>query len=440
MGKEEYIETLISQMRCKRAREAVARELENHIEEAAEKYEEFGLAKEEAYERAVRQMGDPVKTGVEMDRIHRPRLQWQMFGLILLLSVLGLLVQYRLGLETQANVFQKQCVVVALGLVIMFAVYILDYSFLGRYTYVVYWSYAALILSVQVFKWMNFYRFQVNGMQRFLIMPMYLFVPLFAAVLYRHRGSGKMGLLRCMCFGALPVLLGMKLIPSVMCGLDLAAIFGIMILLAVAGGWFTVKKKKTIVLLSACFLGIPISLLVLGMRFFFREYQRARILAFLMPRQYGGYEYYPKTAAREMLMQSKVLGEGAQSTLLFDNQLTHSEYIFTQMIASFGILAGICALLLLACLIAQVFHISVRQQNQLGRMIGIGCGLVFLVQIIELVFMNLGIGMEATVFLPFFSYGNGSNIVFYILLGLVLSVYRYKDIPAGAGMRRRTFS
>ncbi len=126
--------------------------------------------------------------------------------------------------------------------------------------------------------------------------------------------------------------------------------------------------------------------------------------------------------------------------LLFDNRLTHSEYIFTQMIAKFGILAGICALVLLACLIVQVFHISVRQQNQLGRMIGIGCGLVFLVQVMGIVFMNLGIGMEATLFLPFFSYGNSAAIVFYILLGLVLSIYRYKDIPAGAGMRRRTFS
>ncbi|MCI8282804.1 MAG: FtsW/RodA/SpoVE family cell cycle protein [Lachnospiraceae bacterium] len=440
MGKEEYIETLVSQMRCKRAREAVARELENHIEEAAETYEAFGLAREEAYERAVRQMGDPVKTGVEMDRIHRPRLQWQMLGLILLLSILGILVQYHLELETQANVFQKQCIAVVLGLGIMLAVYVLDYSFLGKYTYAVYWGYVALIFAVQIFGKIESYRFWVNGMQRFLIMPMYLFVPLFAAVLYRHRGGGRMGLLRCISFGALPVLLAMKLVPSVMCGLDLAVIFGIMILIAVISGWFAVNKKRTAAILAACFFVIPAGLFTLGMQFFFQGYQRARILAFLMPRQYGEYASYPKTAAREMLRQSKVLGEGGKSMLLFDNRLTHSEYIFTQMIAKFGILAGICALVLLACLIVQVFHISVRQQNQLGRMIGIGCGLVFLVQVMGIVFMNLGIGMEATLFLPFFSYGNSAAIVFYILLGLVLSIYRYKDIPAGAGMRRRTFS
>lgn len=440
MGKEEYIKTLISQIRCKRAREAVACELENHIEEAAEHYETFGLDQKEAYERAVKQLGDPVQTGVELDRIHRPRLQWRMLGLILLLSVLGILVQYHLELETQANVFQKQCGVVALGLGIMLAVYILDYSFLGRYTYAAYWGYTALVLAAQIFCRMMYDGLWTDGMQRFLIMPMYLFVPLFGAVLYRHRRSKGRGLFRCVCFGALPVLLGIKLVPSMICGLDLAIIFVIMILIAVASGWFAVKKKKTIAVLTVCFLGIPMGFLGLGMRFFFQEYQRVRMLAFFLPKEYGGYGDYPKTVAREMLMQSRILGESGQSMQLYDNQLTHSEYIFTQMIASFGILTGICVLLLLACLIAQVFHISVRQQNQLGRMIGIGCGLVFLVQIMELVFMNLGIGMEATVFLPFFSYGNSAALVFYILLGLVLSIYRYKDIPLREGMGRRTFS
>lgn len=123
-----------------------------------------------------------------------------------------------------------------------------------------------------------------------------------------------------------------------------------------------------------------------------------------------------------------------------ESQLAHREYVFVQLLASFGILAGMCVLLLLMVLILRVFHMSIRQQNVLGQMLGAGCGLVFLAQVLECVLLNLGIGMESVLFLPFFSYGGSATLVCYLLLGLVLSIYRYKDIPNKIGMRYQTFS
>ena len=47
----------------------------------------------EAEEAAVREMGDPVETGNELNRIHRPRMAWGMIGLIAVLSLAGYLIQ-----------------------------------------------------------------------------------------------------------------------------------------------------------------------------------------------------------------------------------------------------------------------------------------------------------------------------------------------------------
>ena len=90
MRLDEYLDTVSEQIRYKKIRSTVVKELENHILDQAEAYEACGAFPEEAMERAVREMGDPVETGVSLDRIHRPQMSWGIvitIGLISLLSI-----------------------------------------------------------------------------------------------------------------------------------------------------------------------------------------------------------------------------------------------------------------------------------------------------------------------------------------------------------------
>ena len=71
------------------------------------------MSQTEAEEAAVREMGDPVEVGLEMDRIHRPTMAWGMIALIVGLSLAGYLlrsVMYQtvLGIEQSAGK-QKNC-------------------------------------------------------------------------------------------------------------------------------------------------------------------------------------------------------------------------------------------------------------------------------------------------------------------------------------------
>ena len=70
MRAEEYLTILTDQIWCRMAREDVRKELLCHIEDQKAAF------LSEAEEAAVREMGDPVETGNELDRIHRPKMAW----------------------------------------------------------------------------------------------------------------------------------------------------------------------------------------------------------------------------------------------------------------------------------------------------------------------------------------------------------------------------
>ena len=94
MDKKKYIQTVTEQIRCKRALPLVTKELEGHIEDQKSDYMKAGINAEEAEEAAVLEMGDPVEVGVEMDRIHRPKMAWKMIGLIAILNLAGIVLMY----------------------------------------------------------------------------------------------------------------------------------------------------------------------------------------------------------------------------------------------------------------------------------------------------------------------------------------------------------
>ena len=77
MSLEEYMGELKGQIRDKNARILVSDEIYAHIEEQADSYQKDGMDREEALSKAVEEMGDPVSVGADLDRIHRPHMEWR---------------------------------------------------------------------------------------------------------------------------------------------------------------------------------------------------------------------------------------------------------------------------------------------------------------------------------------------------------------------------
>ena len=93
-GMDEYLDTVKGQIRDKHAQEFVAEELKEHILDQAGENENTGMTKEAALQAAVTEMGDPVAVGTQMDRIHRPHLEWKFLILVTILSLASIVVQF----------------------------------------------------------------------------------------------------------------------------------------------------------------------------------------------------------------------------------------------------------------------------------------------------------------------------------------------------------
>ena len=67
MKREEYLQILTDQIRCRMARDAVKEEYCAHIEDQMQDFMSEGMDRKEAEKAAVKEMGDPVETGNELD-------------------------------------------------------------------------------------------------------------------------------------------------------------------------------------------------------------------------------------------------------------------------------------------------------------------------------------------------------------------------------------
>ena len=97
-------------------------------------------------------------------------------------------------------------------------------------------------------------------------------------------------------------------------------------------------------------------------------------------------------------------------------------------------MVGIIFCLLILCI--YVFTISLKQKNSLGCIVGCSCGVAIGLQSLSNVLIVFGFLALTDSVLPFFASGLSFALVDYILLGLVLSIYRFKDIRLPEYLKR----
>ena len=85
MNTKEFLNKVSKEIKYKPANKSITEELESHIEEAKKDYFCKGYSTNEAEEMAVEQMGDAKKIGKMLNKIHRPKLDWMLIGLIIIL-------------------------------------------------------------------------------------------------------------------------------------------------------------------------------------------------------------------------------------------------------------------------------------------------------------------------------------------------------------------
>lgn len=122
-----FLDAVTDQIKSKEAKSYVANELNYHLKEAKRLWMEKGLPEDEAEEKAVEHMGSPTKLGIQMNKLHRPKVDWWLVTLLVAALGLSFMPMVSLGyMEDRYFIFYK-ILIVLIGISATVGVMLIDY-------------------------------------------------------------------------------------------------------------------------------------------------------------------------------------------------------------------------------------------------------------------------------------------------------------------------
>ncbi len=432
MGKPEtiraYLTAVEDQIRWKRARSAVSRELEQHLTDQRDAFLAEGRAETEAERLAVEEMGDPVAVGTELDRLHRPKSQWGLLAVTLTMALVGAVLRVVLtacGAQWFDNVDPELAgLSVVLGGACLLGAYFFDYSRLLYHAKSVYIG--ALILSL-LSLWLSPMRNNTFYYVRYVVL---LYPTVYAVWLYACRGKGWKGVFLAI-LGGIPLAV-IPLMAPYMLGIFLLLPIGFILLLAaVRMDWFGVSKGRATALVAGV-AGAGAALA--AARVTLTDYGKARMLTALHPELDPLGTGYQGMAVRRVLTASQWLGEGHGDSVYvrpgysFEMSVPewNHDFFLTTIIYKLGWLPFLLLMLALAGLLLWLLRRCLRQRSQAGRLIALSVVAVLAMQMVLSVMLNMGYVLFSAS-LPLVV-GNLHSVVDMALIGLALSVFRSDSI------------
>ena len=425
MNVAEYLAVVQEQISNKRAKKLIERELSNHVSEQMEAYKEMGMSEEAAEAESIRQMGDPVKTGYELNRLHKPEMPYGMLSVFVILSVLGTLMQFIIFsiTEIQGDYQIKTVCYHIVSMMIVLLMLHVDYSFFVRYSG---WLTGAWMLAVWFASQnMEWGKRLMAGYYLMLSFPI-----LVICIFYKRRETGIRGIVQTMLWvwggffwnicwserrlaGAFEAVLTIYVVISIM----------------IACGIYEKKAPIIARVKYLLILWLPtmlFALLIAGSIMGTDSYVADKIYAFFQLEEYGESVGYVSSLIQEWNQNFTIWGN--QELFMVLPWALHTDYMVNSIFSYFGIFAGVCVLLLYVGLMVKSFHMSMKQKNRLGYGIGLVCSVCLLIRIVLCVASNFGIVPRFTVSMPFLSYGLANTVTDGIYMGLLCSVFRNTKI------------
>lgn len=441
---KDFLEKVCNEIKYKPIREEISKELENHIEESKEAYIHKGESEEIAINKAIADMGDAEVIGKTLNKIHKPKLDYKLIILLLILLCFTFLV---VGIKTTSHVFSegegpffvKTIVYLIIGFILGLAIYFMDYTKISKYS-----NYIYIVSSILIIYTIIFSHHLINGIPYLNIGNIYIPInrvtmPLFLISFIgfiQNVGKHKMefrvlnletiqidkSLIKVIILTVFSLLL-LASIPS----LTSAFILGIAYMIIAIVKIIKDSHKKVTNLLKLCGVIFALGIICI-LSLTTAPYRLERIVTTFHP------ETDPEGAGwvginRKLVIESaSMFGEAedmSNAIELFDEG---AEYAFTSILAHYGWIVAILLIVTIILISVKLIINSIKVKDDYGKMIIIGISCLFIFQSVFNVLMNLNLWFESGFELPFVSYGGTGLIMNMACLALVLSIYRRKDI------------
>lgn len=187
-----------------------------------------------------------------------------------------------------------------------------------------------------------------------------------------------------------------------------------------------VLRKKRAILAAHCGL-LSVSFGMFVLKLSYQSYHAKRLFAFTHPNEDKLGMNYVITQSKMAIHSAGWWGHGFGAPLSKLPEL-QSEMMFPFLIYCFGWGAGIALVIMVVLFVQQTVGVSRKVRDPYGKALVVGLLTLFVMQYTWSMLMSLGLAPYSSFQLPFISY-TGLLVIFqFIAIGLMLSVYRRKDL------------
>jgi len=354
--------------------------------------------------------------------IYLKNFDWLLLAPIFLLSFFGLATLYSGTLNVTTpdwTLFNKQLLFFIIGIFLLIITSVINYRHWKTYAVVLY-GFSILLLTAVLFfgttirgttGWFYFLGF---GLQPAELMK-FVLVLMLAWLYTKRRGQEKKWstLLLVTLITLIPIILAM-LQPdfgsaAIMFGIG----FGFYMLLSM--------KPKNLILIIIIFILIATVL----WNFILLDYQKTRINTFIHPmtdplgKGYNVRQAIIAVGSGQLI--GRGLGLGMQSQLHFLPETT-TDFIFAAIAETLGFLGTSLIIIFFIALFIKLIFIMRQTKDSFGIYVIYGFGLIFFMQSVINIGMNIGILPIVGLSLPFVSYGGSFLIICMLAIGIIESI------------------
>lgn len=411
----EYLDNICSNIKNKRMHKEIREELLCHIEESVLINIKIENDEETAIKKAIENMGDYKTVSKDLNIIHKPSIDWTLIFSSMLILIIGLTSIYFASSDINISPFRRALLFSFIGIIALLLSSSFNYIKLKIYSKYIY-VFSLLLLVISYFSSpVSWYRaflvigpFSINILE---ITPIILLISLCNLIKDYSKCKDKMDFLEVYALYFIPIIF-MLPFKNIAC---ISIYFvGICSLLKIK----KFKNKHIIIPVIICFALFLLSL---------NNYRLDRLTAFLYPSSDSLGMSYVYNQIHTILSNSVLLGEANN----FSSNLLpgfEGDFIFTFIIYKFGFLSGFITITLCTFLLFKISKSLLKVKNLYNKSLITVILSTLGVKYVYGILMNLGMLPTTGISIPFLSYGGNSSIINFILIGLILNIYKVKNL------------
>lgn len=414
-----YLNNVCSNVKNKKLHKEIKEELLCHIEESALIHLKIENDENIAIKKALESMGDYKEIGESLNKVHKQNTEWSIIISAVIISLVGILALYYVSNIQSPYFLSRHITFSIIGLICFLLASYFNYSKIKTYSKYIYG------FSIFLIMFGSFFNQYINGTKYFFtigsfsinlaeLIPILLLLSLCDLIKdFSYYNTKKSNFLKLLALTILPGFL-LTYLGNLFC--IMIYLIGILAILKLKG----FKNKYLIISLLVIFS-------LFAMFILSAPYRLYRITGFLNPSAdpYGsGYVY---TQIKEVLENSVLLGQ-APNLNPHSINISLSDFILTFIIYKFGYLAGFFTVAISCLLLFKISKALLKVKNSYNQSLILVVLTTLSVKFIFGILVNLGISPAFDIAIPFLSYGGTSAIINFILLGLVINIYKVKTL------------